>query len=571
MRIMFINKRRYLTLLFAFAVSAAFVSILLIGCGDDNAVDNGADKNAGKPEQPSAAYWVTISSAGDGFTGGGKYTAGSAVSINAGTPPTGYKFQKWTADDTNVVFANASSAATRFTMPQKTVTATAVFASTGTASPATYLVTISSTGTGTKGGGAYTAGTVVSINAGTAPAGYSFQNWTTENEDVFFANQNSAATRFTMPANPVTLTVNFQQGGETPTTPTDPIQTCGEWAVTTPPTCSTPGEETRTCTQQGVSRKETRGVPMLTGVICNSLSVSGDTVWVPVTFYDFHSDRSNPEFEQPHGKVSGCTESGTTSCIRTGMVASTLDADNKPTLGPTPYMNYGIAHWFRSWDNYTAGPYSKGKNTAPAYGYGNNANSTTASSPAPGIKRQASNPGNEWDAFVINVKRDSLVGHDTSFINKVVKDSLPFTLVDRSKGMYGFTRNGNNGFFWLDRKSGTFGNEWTSYNERGEQVTSTSYVSNHNFSFTMEIDFPFIAKSTMLFDFYGDDDVWVFIDNKLVLDIGGIHSEQRGSFNLTDVLDASQMGKLHHLRVFYAERHSTGSNIQITTNIVASP
>ncbi|MDR2694416.1 MAG: hypothetical protein LBB74_09430, partial [Chitinispirillales bacterium] len=50
-----------------------------------------------------------------------------------------------------------------------------------------------------------------------------------------------------------------------------------------------------------------------------------DTQWVNVTFYDFHSDRSNPEFEQPH-----------TSGLRRGMVANTLDGDNKPTLGSSP-------------------------------------------------------------------------------------------------------------------------------------------------------------------------------------------------------------------------------------------
>jgi len=87
-------------------------------------------------------------------------------------------------------------------------------------------------------------------------------------------------------------------------------------------------------------------------------------VKVGVTFYDFRSNRSNPEFEQPHkGGVSK------------GMVAKTLDADNKPTLGPSPMRNYGIQHWFRDWNNYSAGPYSKGKNIAPKY------DPTTPSSP----------------------------------------------------------------------------------------------------------------------------------------------------------------------------------------------
>jgi len=551
MRFMFINKR-YLAMLFLFAVSAAFVSFALIGCGENNGVDTGTDNGAGQTEQTSTAYWVTISSAGSGFTGGGNYPAGATVSITAGTPPAGYKFQKWTVSDTNVFLARVDSSATKFTMPRNQVTATANFVYNGTATPDTYLVTISSTGTGTTGGGSYPAGATVSINAGTPPAGYTFQMWTTTDTNVIFSDKNSAATRFVMPTNPVTLIVNFQQGGDTPTPPTDPTQTCGEWTVTTQATCAATGVETRTC----AGRKETRAVPMLTGAVCNTVVGGGaDTVWVPVTFYDFHSDRSNPEFEQPHGKVSGCTDISAIGCIRLGMVANTLDSDNKPTLGTSPYRNYGIAHWFRDWSTYTGGPYSKGKMMAPVY------------TPTPGIKQPATSSSyyDEWNSTVVYVK-DSLVGHDTSFKNIVVKDSLPFSIINKTTGMYGFARRGNNGFFWIDRRG--FGNEWTSYDNNGMQVTSSSYISNHNYSFTMELAFQFIAKAGMSFNFSGDDDVWIFIDKQLVLDLGGIHIEQSKSFNLSDIPNVVN-GRSYILRIFYAERHSTDSNILIETNMVA--
>jgi len=87
----------------------------------------------------------------------------------------------------------------------------------------------------------------------------------------------------------------------------------------------------------------------------------------------------------------------------------------------------------------------------------------------------------------------------------------------------------------------------------------------------MEMVFDFQAKKDMTFAFTGDDDLWVFIDKNLVLDIGGIHSEESGSFELNNVLPANEIGKTHTLRVFYAERHSTASNIRIQTNIVAPP
>jgi len=295
---------------------------------------------------------------------------------------------------------------------------------------------------------------------------------------------------------------------------------------------------------------------MILGLGGAAAFAADETVWVKVTFYDFHSDRSNPEFEQPHGKAPRCADNSTAAsgdCIRKNMVANTLDNDNKPTLGTSAYRNYGIAHWFRDWSTYGNGPYSRGKNMAPVY------------TPTPGIKQAA---GNEWTTDVV-YKGDENVGHDTAFKNLVIKDSLPFTVVPGRAGMYGFTRNGDNGFFWLDRKSGTFGNEWTSYDENGQQVHDTNYVSNHNFAFTMELDYEFYVKPGQRFEFTGDDDVWVFVDKTLVLDIGGIHSEQSGSFNVADVLPNAAQGSKHNLRVFYAERHSTGSNIQITTNIVA--
>ena len=54
--------------------------------------------------------------------------------------------------------------------------------------PTTFLVTVSSTGTGATGGDSYAQGATVNITAGTAPEGYAFTNWTTTSLGVTFAN-----------------------------------------------------------------------------------------------------------------------------------------------------------------------------------------------------------------------------------------------------------------------------------------------------------------------------------------------------------------------------------------------
>ena len=85
----------------------------------------------------------------------------------------------------------------------------------------------------------------------------------------------------------------------------------------------------------------------------------------------------------------------------------------------------------------------------------------------------------------------------------------------------------------------------------------------------MEVQQPFRYKQGLVFDFSGDDDIWVFINKKLVLDMGGVHSPLDGGFNL----DAEagrlglQVGRTYTISVFWAERHITGSNCRITTNI----
>jgi fibro-slime domain-containing protein len=110
------------------------------------------------------------------------------------------------------------------------------------------------------------------------------------------------------------------------------------------------------------------------------------------------------------------------------------------------------------------------------------------------------------------------------------------------------------GFFPLENQ--LFGNSAPRYN-----------APNRNFHFTFELHTEFTYKSgeNQVFTFRGDDDVWVFVDGKLVIDLSGIHAAEEQTVDI-DRLDLEDE-KNYRLSFFFAERHRTQSNFRIQTNL----
>ncbi len=219
------------------------------------------------------------------------------------------------------------------------------------------------------------------------------------------------------------------------------------------------------------------------------------------------------------------TASDTTTTTTTGETTSgdvecdtVLDAIVRDfSLGHPDFEDYGGDTAYKGLVNPDLGPDSK-----PVYAH-------------PGATPQTSGP----EAF-------KQWYNDAPGVNQTFPIQLDLTEIQ--PGLYQFA---SEAFFPVDGQG--FGNEGL----------------NHNFGFTTEIHTQFIYNGGEKFTFTGDDDLWMFINNKLAIDLGGLHPP----LNDTVDLDAAAgllgivPGQTYTMDIFHAERHSDGSNFRIDTTI----
>lgn len=218
---------------------------------------------------------------------------------------------------------------------------------------------------------------------------------------------------------------------------------------------------------------------------------------------------------------------------------------------------------------------------------------------AKGYPAMAADKGSESLAYLFGGTDDNAVTNHTP--------TGGLLTLDKEDGYYGF--NADSQYAAYDKTSKKFNLSPQNYCANQTDTPCFTPFGNdtkdNKYSFGMNLGADFympkdgkVNNQDMEFDFTGDDDVWVFIDGVLVLDLGGIHQALGGKINFatgkitydktqrygnppaTTITEAftnageawdSTAYKTHHLSFFYLERGDGGSNCKISFNLPVKP
>jgi len=316
------------------------------------------------------------------------------------------------------------------------------------------------------------------------------------------------------------------------------------------------------------------------GYMCNQPPL-GDKMLVPAVYRDFRYH--NPAEFQPTAPGRSTPDKG--------MVQPTLDAQGKPVFtGVTGEFITSVAsfgQWYR--DTPGVNHTTTGKLTLWNNGKGAYVNRWGANGEQWPLTTTAYFCGDMMDARVdattglpipCTFKFSDPVTNPTDCDKAIAAGYKMLQCITSASGGYSAIFqtalvDGNPFFFPVD------GDMFTPLTERSTATTGSPYALPmqfiaeappvmHNFSFTSEVRYWFQYDATKAYtlDFTGDDDVWLFINRKLAVDLGGIHSPVQGSVTIPAGAGMTMFGladkQVYEVAVFQAERQTDGSTYQLT-------
>jgi fibro-slime domain-containing protein len=281
--------------------------------------------------------------------------------------------------------------------------------------------------------------------------------------------------------------------------------------------------------------------------------------WLPITIFDFHTDLSCPAFEMK----------GAPAYVSKGLVQQQLGPDNVPLPITEPDERQAIHRaehvdkWFLPW--------------------------------TPGDTLVEIFPAETTVTFdkdfnmLETVTPADTIRTDTMYINIELKDSIPFyrhTTLDTLYGRspvdtfqieYDEYGNPETTFTSMDVPSQYIlepdQNRYIFNNQQFFPIDNRGFdpdgligeTSDINYGFTMVLSNSFTYQGGEELYIAGDDDIWVFIDNTLAMDIGGLHITSSEYLELDNL--GLTPGQRYRFDLFFAERHSSGSSLKIITDI----